>query len=70
MTVYKTVYKVDISEEFVHSVVLEAASKEEAVQKAYELVGNEPREFLEKNNEYELEAVGFITDGYDVREQE
>ena len=63
-----TEYKVFISEEFVHSLVVEASSKEEAVEKAYGLVGSEHREILEAENEYELEADGFITDGYDVEE--
>lgn len=63
-------YKVAISEEFVHRLVVEALSKQEAVEKAYELVGNSPRDFLEEEHDYELEAVGFVTDGYDVEEEE
>ena len=63
-----TEYAVAISEEFVHRLVVEASSKEEAVEKAYQLVAMVDDDVLKEENDYELEAVGFMTDGYDVEE--
>lgn len=63
-----TEYQVSISEEFVHRLVVEASSRREAVEKAYHLMGNFGTDVLKEENDYELEAVGFMTDGYEIEE--
>lgn len=53
-------YRVVISEEFVHRIAVEASSEQEAIDKAYDLVGNTSGDVLKAENDYEFEAVGFL----------
>lgn len=60
-------YVVKIDERMTHSMVIEAASKEEAVAAAYKLLTDDMTPEIEKDLDYEFESDGY-TGQHDVWE--